>query len=134
MPSCLLLKLYQSTSFRVGRMLICRSLVLGVSVGEAEEVVLVQVHDDQLVCGSQVHWHLGEFLVKVTSVSTVPLQVWRVMAEGGTEEQRSEKDGMNQMGKEEKTPVKQKCWEENWFPFNRKLLFTTVKSIRATKR
>lgn len=90
-------------------MLICRSRVLGVSVGEAEKVVLVQVHDDQLVCGSQVHWHLGEFLVKVTSVSTVPLQVWRVMAEGGTGQQRSEKNGMNQMGKEEKTPVKRTC-------------------------
>lgn len=76
-------KLYQSTSL-VGRTLICRSRVLRVSVGEAEEVVLVQVHDDQLVCWSQVHWHLGEFLVKVTSVSTAPLQVWRVMAEGGT--------------------------------------------------
>lgn len=66
------------------RMLICRSCVLGVSVGEAEEVVLVQVHDDQLVRWSQVHWHLGEFLVKVTSVSTAPLRVWQVMAEGET--------------------------------------------------
>lgn len=68
----------------VGRMLICRGCVLGVSVGEAQEVVLVQVHDDQLVRWSQVHWHLGEFLVKVTSVSTAPLQVWRVMAERRT--------------------------------------------------
>lgn len=62
-----------------GPTLICRSSVFGVGVGEAEEVVLVQVHDDQLVGGSQVHWHLGELLVKVTSVTTAPLQVWRVM-------------------------------------------------------
>lgn len=51
------------------------SHVFGVSVGEAEEVVLVQVHDDQLVCRRQVHRHLGELLVKVTGVPTVPLQV-----------------------------------------------------------
>lgn len=79
-PSCLLLSC-TSPPVWVGRMLICRSRILGVSVGEAEEVILVQVHDDQLVRWSQIHWHLGEFLVKVTSVSTAPLQVWRVMVE-----------------------------------------------------
>lgn len=56
-------------------MLICRSHIFRVSVGEAEEVVLVQVHDDELVCWRQVHRHLGELLVKVTGVPTVPLQV-----------------------------------------------------------
>lgn len=40
---------------------------------------------------------------------------------------------MNQMGKEEKTAVKQKCWKENCFPFNRKLVFTAVKSISHNK-
>lgn len=56
-------------------MLICRSHIFGVSEGEAEEVVLVQVHDDKLVGRRQVHRHLGELLVKVTGVPTVPLQV-----------------------------------------------------------
>lgn len=66
----------------VRRTLICRSSIFRVSVGEAEEVVLVQVHDDQLVGRSQVHWHLGELFIKVTSVTTAPLQVWRVMEVG----------------------------------------------------
>lgn len=56
-------------------MLICRSHIFRVSVGEAEEIVLVQVHDDELVSWCQVHRHLGELLVKVTGVPTVPLQV-----------------------------------------------------------
>lgn len=47
-----------------------RSLVCRIGVGEAHEVVLVQVHDDQLVCGRQVHRHLGELFVKVARVPT----------------------------------------------------------------
>lgn len=43
--------------------------VFGVGVGEALELVLVQVHDEQLVCGSQLHRHLGELLVKVAHVT-----------------------------------------------------------------
>lgn len=66
---------YQSISL-ISRVLIGRSNIFRVGVGEAEEIVLVQVHDDKLVCWSQVHWHLGELLVKVASVPTVPLQMW----------------------------------------------------------
>lgn len=77
--SALQLEFSTSAPVRVGPTLICRSGVVGVGVGEAKEVVLVQVHDDQLVGRSQVHRHLGELLVKVTSVATAPLQVWRVM-------------------------------------------------------
>lgn len=56
-------------------MLVCRSHVFRVGEGEAEELVLVQVHYDQFVCGSQVDGHLGELLVKVARVPAVPLQV-----------------------------------------------------------
>lgn len=50
------------------------SHVFRVGVGETKELVLVQVHDDELVCWRQVRWHLGELLVKVTGVTTVSLQ------------------------------------------------------------
>lgn len=66
---------YQSIGL-IKWVLIGRSNIFGVGVGEAEEIVLVQVHDDKLVCWSQVHRHLGELLVKVASVPTVPLQMW----------------------------------------------------------
>lgn len=56
-------------------MLVWRSHIFGVGVGEAEEVVLIQVHDDELVCWRQVYGHLGELLVEVAGVPTVPLQV-----------------------------------------------------------
>lgn len=56
-------------------MLISGGHVFRVDVGKAEELVLVQVHDDELVCWRQVHSHLGELLVKVAGVPTVPLQV-----------------------------------------------------------
>lgn len=82
--SALQLEFSNSPPVWAGRALICRSIVFGVCVGEAEEVILVQVHDDQLVGRSQVHWHLGKLLVKVTSVTTAPLQVWRVMKVGET--------------------------------------------------
>lgn len=54
--------------------LICRSHVFRVGEGEAEELVLVQVHYDKFVRRRQVDGHLGELLVKVASVPTVPLQ------------------------------------------------------------
>lgn len=59
--------------------LISRSLIFRVGEGEAEEVILVQVHDDQFVRRRQVHRHLGEFFVKVARVPAAPLQggVWR---------------------------------------------------------
>ena len=56
-------------------LLICGSHIFRVGVGEAEEVVLVQVHDDELVRRRQVRRHLGELLVKVAGVPAVPLQV-----------------------------------------------------------
>lgn len=42
---------------------------LGVGVGEALKLVLVQVHDEELVRGRQLHGHLGELLVKVADVA-----------------------------------------------------------------
>lgn len=56
-------------------LLICRSLIFRVGVGEAEEIVLVHVHDDELVSRRQVHGHFGELLVKVAGVPAVLLQV-----------------------------------------------------------
>lgn len=41
----------------------------GVGVREALKLVLVQVHDEELVCGGQLHRHLGELLVKVADVA-----------------------------------------------------------------
>lgn len=60
---------------------------------------MVQVHDDKLVCWGQIHWHLGELFVKVTSVPSVPLQVgftglkWREMF-GMIKKFRGEWDGV----------------------------------------
>lgn len=47
---------------------------LWVSVREALELVLVQVHDEEFVRGRQVHRHLRELLVKVPDVSASFLQ------------------------------------------------------------
>lgn len=87
-------------------MLNCRSHIFWVSVGEAEEFVLVQVHDDELVCRRQVHRHLGELLVEVTGVPTVPLQV-EFMGLGKRESKmggriEEEKNRMDCKGDEEK--------------------------------
>lgn len=43
--------------------------VLRVGVGEALELVLVQVHDEELVRGRQLHHHLCELLVKVGDIT-----------------------------------------------------------------
>lgn len=40
-----------------------------VGVGEALELILVQVHDEELVRGRQLHHHLGELLVEVADVA-----------------------------------------------------------------
>lgn len=40
-----------------------------VGVGESLKLVLVQVHDEELVCGRQLHRHLGELLVEVANVA-----------------------------------------------------------------
>lgn len=42
---------------------------LRVCVGEALKLVLVQVHDEELVCGRQLHYHLGKLLVEVGDVT-----------------------------------------------------------------
>lgn len=60
--------------------LICGGHVFGVGEGEAEELVLVQVHDEELVRRCQVHRHLGELSVEVTGVAAVPL--WVAIVEG----------------------------------------------------
>lgn len=41
----------------------------GVGVGEALKLVLVQIHNEELVCGRQLHNHLGELLVEVANVT-----------------------------------------------------------------
>lgn len=41
-----------------------------VGVGESLKLVLVQVHNEELVCGRQLHRHLGELLVEVADVTT----------------------------------------------------------------
>lgn len=71
MPFCSDLKPY---GLRVRQSLLIGSHVFRVGVGEAEELVLVQVHYDKFVCRSQVDRHLGELFVKVASVPAVPLQ------------------------------------------------------------
>lgn len=71
MPSCSDVKPY---CLRVRQSLLIGSHVFRVGVGEAEELVLVQVHYDKFVCRSQVDRHLGELFVKVASVPAVPLQ------------------------------------------------------------
>lgn len=40
-----------------------------VGVGEALKLILVQVHDEELVCGRQVHRHLCELLVEVCDIT-----------------------------------------------------------------
>lgn len=40
-----------------------------VGVGEALKLVLVQVHNEELVCGRQLHRHLCELLVEVADVT-----------------------------------------------------------------
>lgn len=41
----------------------------GVGVGEALKLVLVQIHNEELVGGCQLHRHLCELLVKVANVT-----------------------------------------------------------------
>lgn len=82
---------YQSTSL-IPSVLICRCYIFRVGVGEAKELVLVQVHDDELVRRRQIHGHLGELLVKVAGVSTVPLQVAFKECEGGMGERSEENE------------------------------------------
>lgn len=42
---------------------------LWVGVGEALEFILVEVHNEELVCGCQLHHHLGELFVKVANIT-----------------------------------------------------------------
>lgn len=42
---------------------------LWVGVGEALKLILVQIHNEELVCGRQLDHHLGELLVKVADVT-----------------------------------------------------------------
>ena len=44
--------------------------VFGVGVREALKLVLVQIHNEELVCGRQLHRHLGELLVEVADVAS----------------------------------------------------------------
>lgn len=43
--------------------------IFGVGVGEALKLVLVQIHNEELVRGRQLHCHLGELLVKVADIT-----------------------------------------------------------------
>lgn len=40
-----------------------------VGVGEALKLILVQVHNEELVCGGQFHHHLSELLIKVANIT-----------------------------------------------------------------
>lgn len=42
---------------------------LWIGVGETLELILVQIHDEEFVCGRQFHRHLCELLVKVANVA-----------------------------------------------------------------
>lgn len=64
---------------------------LGVGVGEALELVLVQVHDEEFVCGRQLHRHLGELLVKVANIAARLLP------------QREERESHNREGEKDET-------------------------------
>lgn len=46
---------------------------LWVSIREASKFILVQVHDEELISGSQFHRLSGELFVEVGGVSLVPL-------------------------------------------------------------
>lgn len=52
-----------------------------VGVGEALKLVLVQVHDEELVRGRQLHRHLRELLVEVADIGARFLP-WREEREG----------------------------------------------------
>lgn len=42
---------------------------LWVGVRKALELILVQIHDEELVGGRQIHSHLGELFVEIANVS-----------------------------------------------------------------
>lgn len=48
--------------------------IFRVGVGKAQELILVQIHDKQLVGGSELHGHFSELPVKVAGISTVSLE------------------------------------------------------------
>lgn len=47
---------------------------LWVSVGEALELILIQVHNEEFVCWSQLDRHLGKLLIEVCCVAPIFLQ------------------------------------------------------------
>lgn len=48
--------------------------ILRVGVGEPQKLVLVQIHDKQLVGGRELHSHFSELSVKVAGISAVSLE------------------------------------------------------------
>lgn len=48
---------------------------LWIGVGKALELVLVQIHDEEFICWSELHCHLGELLVKVAGVTLIFLDI-----------------------------------------------------------
>lgn len=56
------------------RLTLSRIDILRVGVGEAQELVLVQIHDKQLVGGRELDGHFCELPVKVASISAVSLE------------------------------------------------------------
>lgn len=65
--------------------------IFRVSVGEALKLVLVQVHDEQLVRGRQVHRHLGELLVEVGDIAARFLPRRRSRRQNGDREGERER-------------------------------------------
>lgn len=41
----------------------------GVGVGEALKLHLVQIHNEELVCGCQLHRHFSELLIEVANIT-----------------------------------------------------------------
>lgn len=50
---------------------------LGIGVGKALELILVQIHDEEFICWSELDCHLGELLVEVARVMLIFLEIWR---------------------------------------------------------
>lgn len=65
---------WPAVSSMLAQLTLSRSLVLRVGVGKAQELVLVQIHDKQLVGGRELHCHFCELPVKVAGISAVPLE------------------------------------------------------------
>lgn len=65
---------WPAVSGALARLTLSGNDILRVGVGEPQELVLVQIHDKQLVSGRELHSHFSELPVKVASISAVSLE------------------------------------------------------------